>query len=155
MADKVETVIYKNHPIPMVGRVWVFPSVTYTKDAEGDLGISLQELEKLQLAVANAICGEDQPLKSEEFDFLMSITKSTATDVAKWLGCHVSSVGKWRNKDSVPYLESIALKEIFWMKLFGEKIPCPSALFGKERLAAMEKIAIEKNIVEHVSKKVA
>ena len=152
---KLETVAYKNHPVPMIGRVWVFPSVTYTKDPEGDLGISLKELGRLQYGVANAICGEASVLKSEEFDFLMSITQCTPADVAKLIDCHVSSIGKWRNKNAVPYLESLVLKEIFWMKLFAKKAPCPSAYFGQERLAAMARLAIEKKLAKPVSKKAA
>ena len=152
---KLETITYTNHPIPMIGRVWVFPSVIYTKDAEGDLGISFKELKKLQLAVANAICGENNNLTSEEFDFLISITNSTPTEISSWLGCHVTSVGKWRSKDAVPYLESLALKEIFWMKLFSNKATFPMTYFGRERLLAMAKTAVDLKLVDPVSKKAA
>ncbi len=150
-----EHVTYTQHPIPMIGRVWVFPEVVYTKDAEGELGISFIELEKLQLSVANAICGEEQQLKSIEFDFLLNITKTTQSEIAEFLKCHVSSIGKWRQKENVPQLESLVLKEIFWTKLFGNKVSYEQSLFGRQRLALMSNAAIEKKVVAPVHKKAA
>ena len=37
MSNHLEMIQYKNHPIPMVGRVWVwvFEEVSYLKDPEG------------------------------------------------------------------------------------------------------------------------
>jgi hypothetical protein len=155
MTYSMEKIKYMNHPIPMIGRVWVFPEVTYVKDPEGELGISMAELQKLQHAVANAICGEHSQLSCEEFDFLMDLSESTVKEISTLLICHSSNIGRWRNKDHVPPLESIVLKEYFWVKLFGDLVDYPKSIFGKERLRLMSKAAVEKRAAISVSKKAA
>jgi hypothetical protein len=155
MNYEMEKVKYVNHPIPLVGRVWVFPEVIYVRDPEGELGISIDEIHRIHMAVANAICGESTPLKPLEFDFLMDCSESTVKEISALLICHTSNIGRWRNKDQVPPLESLVLKEYFWMKLFGDKADYPKSFFGKDRLLAMAKAAVDSKVVGPVSKKAA
>lgn len=155
MTVSMEQIKYTNHPIPMIGRVWIFPEVTYVKDPEGELGISLAELKKLQLAIANAVCGEDSRLSCDEFDFLMDLSESSVKEISLLLKCHSSNVGRWRNKDNLPPLESVVLKEFFWVKLFGGCVEYPNAIFGQDRLASMARSAVESNAAIFVSKKAA
>jgi hypothetical protein len=136
---------YKKHPIHMVGRVWIFPEVTYVKDAEGELGIRASELLRLQLGVANALCGEVGPLRKVELDFLCEQTETSAKNISELLSCNVSSIVKWRKKDSVPLLESLFLREYFWIKLFGDKVSFPKTQVGTARLKALSKTAIDQH----------
>ena len=152
---KKETIKYENHPIPMVGRVWVFPEVRYIKDSEGEFGILGTELERLQQGVANAICGEIGSLNKVELEFLCELTGTSAKDIAELVQCNISSIVKWRQKDQVPALESMILKEYFWIKLFGEKVSFPKTQVGKERLEGLFNAAIKQKAVMVVRTKAA
>lgn len=52
----------------------------------------------------------------------------------------------------MPLLESLVLKEIFWTKIFGEKVQ-PKAMFGKDRLESMAKFAIAHYLADPVERK--
>ena len=83
------------------------------------------------------------------------MTETSAKEISKLLQCNISSIVKWRQKDKVPPLESLVLKEFFWIKLFGDKVTFPKSQVGSDRLAALCKTAVESRVVKPVSKKAA
>ena len=74
--------VKKNYSMHFAGHIWTFARVSFTHDAEGYLGISAAELMKLHRAVANAICGSNSALTSDELDFLCALTSTTNRDIA-------------------------------------------------------------------------
>ena len=150
-----DTLIKTNHILHIAGKVWVFEKVEFVKDIEGDLSITGKELLRLQKSVGNAICGSSSVLTKDELDFLCECTGTTGKEISTVLFCDSSSVTKWRNQGKVPMLESIILKEYFWVKIFGEGILTQISLFGPKRLDRLFKKAIEEHLADPVSTKAA
>ena len=150
-----EKLIKKNHILHMAGKVWVFDEVEFIRDIEGDLSITAKELLRLQRAVGNAVCGSSSFLTTDELDFLCEATSTTGKEISTVLFCDSSSVAKWRNQSKVPMLESVILKEYFWVKIFGEGIVTQIDLFGPKRLDRLCRKAIEDHLADPVSNKAA
>ena len=137
------------------GKIWIFRKVVFSRDEEGELGISFAELTRLHRAVANAICASENHLTRDELDFLCELVSATNREIADALKCAPTSISKWRKRQHVPELESIVLKEIFWEKVFGKDIEYPKASFGKDRLHQMGRIAIKLKLADPVEKSAA
>ena len=150
-----QTEMKRHHAMHFAGKVWVFQKVLFTQDEEGYLGVSMAELIRLHRAVANAICANDNPLTSEELDFLCKLTSTTNKNIAEILKCTPTNVSKWRKRQRVPDLESIVLKEVFWETIFGKNVEYPKASFGKARLQKMGQTAIKLKLADPVEKNAA
>lgn len=147
--------VNRNHAMHFAGKVWVFKEVVFSRDDDGELGISLAELSRLHRTVANAICANDAPLTREELDFLCQFASTTNREIAAILKCTPTNVSKWRKREHVPDLESIVLKEVFWEKIFGKDIDYPKASFGPERLKQMGLTAIKLKLADPVQRSAA
>ena len=85
------------------------------------VAISKAEVDGINRAIANQICGSPAELTLEEREFLADATARTFADVAAFLGVHKSTVSKWRSQGAVPRGATGALlKRWFWFLLFGE-----------------------------------
>jgi hypothetical protein len=150
-----EKIIQKKHMMHFAGKVWIFDQVEFVKDLEGDLSITGKEMLRLQRAVGNAVCGNATALTKDELDFLCECTSTNGKEIASLVFCDPSNVTKWRNQGKVPMLESLILKEFFWIKLFGEGLSIKTDLFGSRRLAQLSSKALAEHLADPVSNKAA
>jgi len=113
----------KNHPIFAAGRLWMVPSITLTELPDGTIAVSQQEIARVHLGIANAVCGAPGPLSQADLEFLCDVTDTKYAAVAKHLGLDKSTVSKWRRRgNAVPLLYSLHLKKFFWFNLFGSEL---------------------------------
>lgn len=119
---KLSTFIETQCQYHAAARLWVIPQIEYTQLPDGTSGISAAEINKLNRAIANHICGEAEALTSQELDFLCDVADSTITEVAAVLRMDKSAISRWRSGDrGIPHSASWILKRWFWYRLFGRE----------------------------------
>lgn len=155
MLEVYETKV--NYELPIAGRLWVFPKVELVKDPDGRIAISLATLRVMRRAVANIICGEPREFTVEEFDFLVSITRSKFSALADVVCCEPTAISNWRKRGRIPKLESLVLKKHFWMQIFGKELGSrPSradSLAGE--LSELTETAVKEHLAIEIHPKVA
>lgn len=151
----------RNHRVFAAGQLWEVGSAVVSHLPDGTEAVSMDELERLHRAIANAICGSDEWLSFEEFEFLCDVTETTFTSAAEHLGLNKSTVSTWRRRGLVPSrLVGNALKRWFWFKLFGdrlagEQLPLHSFASDLAFLETASRVAIEAHVSDRASIKQA
>lgn len=111
------------YQVHAAGHLWTVASVSLTELPDGTVAIDQDALAGIHRAIANALCGGDAKLTSDELEFLCDITEARFVDVARYLDMDKSTVTTWRRKGGVPSrVVSMALKKWFWFRLFGESM---------------------------------
>lgn len=119
----MKTISVTDYRYQAAGRVWNVPSVRFIVLPDGSRAISEAEIQRIQTAIANEICGSDTPLTIDELEFLCDATDTSLVEVARLLDLHKSTLSKWRASGQIPKaIYSIHLKKLFWFKLFGEHL---------------------------------
>lgn len=151
----------RNHRLFAAGQLWEVGSAVVSVLPDGTEAISADEIERMHRAVANAICGSDERLSFEEFEFLCDVTESSFAEAAQHLGLNKSTVSTWRRRGLVPSkLVGNALKRWFWFKLFGERLagerlPLHSFSSDLAFLSTASRAAIEAHVSDRASIKQA
>lgn len=114
--------ILKQYRIQVAGGIWEFDSIEVDEGEDGKLIFSGKIIAETNAAIANAICSDLSPLRIEELEFLAKLTRTKNTEIAARIYADPSTVSRWKEKTTVPALESEVLKEFFWMKIFASKI---------------------------------
>lgn len=118
-----ESVVQRNYLYHTAGRIWIIPKVEMFRNPDGTLGISFEEIDRIQKAVANEICGNAKFLSGVEFEFLCDATSTKFVEVAEKFSISKGNVSHWtHSKSPISFERSVILKRWFWSKLFGEKI---------------------------------
>ncbi len=107
-----------SYRIQAAGTIWEFESVEVETDADGKTLLRATEIERINRSIANVLCSEPMPLTPEELEFLAKIARTRNTEIAARVYADPSTVTRWKEKKSIPALESEVLKEFFWNKLF-------------------------------------
>ena len=119
---KLSTFIETQCQYHAAARLWVIPQIEYTQLPDGTSGISAAEINKLNRAIANHLCGEAEALTSPELDFLCDVAGSTLSQLASMLRMDKSAISRWRSGNrGIPHSASWILKRWFWYRLFGEE----------------------------------
>lgn len=119
----MKTIHKDQYQFHAAGHLWAVASVTLTELPDGTVAIGQDELDRIHRAVANALCGGDAKLTSDELEFLCDVTDARYVDLARYLDMDKSTITTWRRKGSVPSrILSMALKKWFWFRLFGESM---------------------------------
>ena len=133
----MKTVTLTDYRYQAAGRVWNIPRVRLLVLPDGSQAVSEAEIQRIQLAIGNEICGSDGPLTIEELDFLCDATDTSLAEVARLLDLHKSTLSKWRATGQISKaIYSVHLKKLFWFKLFGEHLggdPVPVQLLADEQ----------------------
>ncbi len=146
----------RNYQVFAAGHLWQVASATLTTLPDGNEGLSVEEVSRIHRAVANALCGSDDDLSFEAFEFLCDITGSTFSEAASHLGMNKSTVSTWRRRGVVPSkLVGHALKRWFWFKLFGEglgdaRLPIQSFMSDMSFLETASRAAITAHLTDEV-----
>ncbi len=151
-----ETTTQHDYSYSAAGRSWLVPELELTRAPDGTTGISRGEIQRINRAVGNELCGMDGNLNAAELEFLCDVTQSTFKELAEHLGVHKSTVTKWRHADGVPRLASLAAKRWFWFKLFGGeltnwRVPLPAMADEQAFLALARQQAISEHVVEPIA----
>ena len=119
----MKTVTVSDYRYQAAGRAWNVPRVRLTVLPDGSQAISEAEIQRIQAAIGNEICGTDAPLTIDELEFLCDATDTSLVEVARLLDLHKSTLSKWRSSGQIPKaIYSIHLKKLFWFKLFGDHL---------------------------------
>jgi hypothetical protein len=148
----MKVLIEKNYKIPLAGHIWEFDEVRFYCDANERLFMAVEETQRINRSVINAICSTDEPLSSDEFEFLCRLSRTSNAEVAKRVKADPSTPTKWMKRGKVPGLESEVLKKYFWEKIFSEDVEREferkKRPDGDEALAKMGSIAVMKKWVD-------
>ncbi len=148
----------KNYPHQAAGRTWTVPELEFTSLPDGSASISEAEIDRVQRAIANEICGDAASLTTAEMEFLCDATDMSLSDVANTLKIHRSTVTKWKKAGEVPTsVMSLALKKWFWSLLFGpslanETVPLDQAVDESKLLSYLRHETIEHHLADPISK---
>jgi len=113
----------ERYQVHAAGHLWAVASVELTELPDGTVAIDQSTLEAIHRAIANAVCGGEEKLTSDELEFLCDVAGARYVDVARYLDMDKSTVTTWRRKGGVPSrVVSMALKKWFWFRLFGESM---------------------------------
>lgn len=108
--------------VQVAGDIWEFDSIEVEEADNGKIVISAKVIAEINSAIANIICSDPSPLKIEEFEFLAKLTRTKNTEIAARVYADPSTISRWKEKATIPSLESEVLKEFFWAKIFSKKI---------------------------------
>lgn len=153
----LKTKIKKNYPYQAAGRTWTVPKLELTSLPDGSAAISDEEIQRIQRAIANEICGDESSLTMAELEFLCDATETSLSDVANTLKIHRSTVTRWRKAGEVPKsVMSLVLKKWFWSLLFGESlanetVPIDQAVDETKLLSYLRHETIERHLADPVS----
>jgi formate dehydrogenase maturation protein FdhE len=114
--------LFENYRIQAAGTIWEFEFVEMESDSEGKTLLKATEIQRINRSIANALCSEARPLTPDELEFLSKITRTRNTEIAARVYADPSTVTRWKEKKSIPALESEVLKEFFWNKLFSAEL---------------------------------
>ena len=153
---ELETFIEKDYRYHAAGKVWVVTEIQWTRLPDGAVGLDQDESHRIHKAIANALCGSSRPLTFEEFEFLADVTGVSFTEVATHLDIHKSTISRWRRVDG-PFsrLYSLALKRLFWFKLFArpllhEKVTLEQVQDERELLHLASQRAIDCGLADSI-----
>ena len=130
--------VLTQYRIQVAGGIWEFDSIEVEEGEDGKTIFSGKIIEETNFAIANAICSNPSPLKFDELEFLAKLTRTKNTEIATRIYADPSTVSRWKEKLSIPALESEVLKEFFWMKIFSAKF--------KERFGESPKISAQESL---------
>ncbi len=130
----MSTLIERDYAYQAAGRIWRVPELHLQQKADGTVAVQKSEIDRINRAIANQICGSLDPLTVDELTFLCDVTAHTFADAASRLGVHKSTLSKWRQHGAVPRLAlGTLLKRWFWFELFGEQANRWSTTLGHFR----------------------
>jgi len=157
----MKTTTELNYPYAAAGRVWIIPTYKLNVLRDGTLVVTKSELDRVNRAIGNEICGSADNLTVEELDFLCDITATTYVELASILDMNRSSLSRWKKPGIVPSKStSNLIKRWFWMKLFGAELAdadVPLALLDRDTLLLkyLHQRALDDGIAEPVQRRVA
>lgn len=148
-----ETFFQKNYDWHAAGKIWTFDRVKFTKAPDGEIGISFEELDRMNRLIANEICRNTNSMLASELDFFCETTSTNYVEVAKFLHVSKATVSQWiRKKATLSFAESVLLKELFWDKVFGKDLSAAKrnarAVMPHDKLSSMGRYAEEHEIVK-------
>ena len=156
-----EIVIERDHRYYAAGRFWLVPELHLIRLPDGSLGLPQTEIDRVQHAIANALCGSDAPMSGEEFEFLCDVASVPYAQVAEAVQVDPSTLSKWRESGRrMPHLRSLFLKRWFWFRLFGDRLSAETVPLGAlendgDFLQLAHDAAIRHKLVDPVGKAVA
>ncbi|MCB9780529.1 MAG: hypothetical protein H6742_18325 [Alphaproteobacteria bacterium] len=121
----------KDYQYHAAGRIWIVPELQLLKLPDGSLGLPQTEINRVHRAVANALCGSEDPLSGEDFEFLCDVAGVAYAVVADALHLDRSTLTKWRDSGRpMPFIRSLFLKRWFWFRLFGDQLASEEVHLG-------------------------
>ena len=151
--NKPDTFAETNYDWHAAGKFWTFDCVTFTKSPDGEVGISFDEIDRMNKLIANEICRNTNSMTASELEFFCETTSTTYVEVAKFLHISKATVSQWvRKKSTLSFAESVLLKELFWNKVFGKELSIANrnarAVMPEDKLSSMGRYAEEHEIVK-------
>lgn len=156
-----EIVTERDYRYHAAGRIWLVPELHLIRLPDKSLGLPQTEIDRVQRAIANELCGADTPMTGEEFEFLCDVVAVPYALVAQALQLDPSTLSKWRDSGRpMPHIRSLFLKRWFWFRLFGDRLSAQTVPLGAlendiEFLQFAHDTAIQNNLVDQVQKAVA
>lgn len=156
-----EFVIERDYRYHAAGRIWLVPKLHLIRLPDNSLGLPQTEIDRVQRAIANELCGAETPMTGEEFEFLCDVVAVPYALVAEALQLDPSTLSRWRDSGRpMADVRSLVLERWFWFRMFGDRLSAQTVPLGAvendiEFLHFVRDAAIQDNLEDQVHKAVA